>query len=154
MSYCAVNSTSLRATISASCVSSIHHLAMADATSSKMSAIWADIKTYRSAYILTLITLFGGMLFGWDTGLIVGVLTMEPFQISFDLKNTTDAEKKAFSNLSGNIVSVLQAGYLFGAMSSFYTLDRFGRRNALMFGTAVFLVGSAMQTCSGLKTIV
>jgi MFS family permease len=77
---------------------------------------------------------------------------MEPFQKSFDLKNATAAEKKAFSNLSGNIVSVLQAGCFFGAMSSFYISDRFGRRNALMFGAAVFLLGSTMQTCSGFKT--
>jgi len=125
---------------------------MTTATPSKMNAIWADIKTYRNAYILTFITSFGGMLFGWDTGLTGGVLTMEPFQKSFDLKTTTAAEKKAFSNLSGNIVSVLQAGCFFGAMSSFYVSDTFGRRTALMFGAIVFLVGSTMQTCSGLRS--
>ncbi|KAN0091823.1 general substrate transporter [Hyaloscypha variabilis] len=125
---------------------------MTAATPSKMNAIWADIKTYRNAYILTFITSFGGMLFGWDTGLIGGVLTMEPFQKSFDLKTTTAAEKKAFSNLSGNIVSVLQAGCFFGAMSSFYVSDTFGRRTALMFGAIVFLVGSTMQTFSGLRS--
>lgn len=119
---------------------------------SKFHLIWDDIKTYRNAYILTLITAFGGMLFGWDTGLIGGVLTMKPFQQSFDLKNTTLAEKKAFSDLSGNIVSILQAGCFFGAMSSFYISDRFGRRSALMLGASVFLLGSTIQTCSGLNT--
>jgi MFS family permease len=119
---------------------------------SKIRLIWDDIKIYRNAYILTLITAFGGMLFGWDTGLIGGVLTMKPFQKSFNLKNTTPAEKKAFSDLSGNIVSVLQAGCFFGAMSSFYISDRLGRRRALVFGASVFLLGSTMQTCSGLNT--
>lgn len=118
--------------------------------SSRIHAIWTDIKTYRNAYILTAIASFGGMLFGWDTGLIGGVLTMKPFQESFGIKNTTPAEKKAFSNLSGNIVSVLQAGCFFGAMASFYVSDRFGRRNGLIFGDVVFLVGSVMQTCSGI----
>lgn len=30
----------------------------------------ADIKAYRKTYILTAVASFGGMLFGWDTGLI------------------------------------------------------------------------------------
>jgi hypothetical protein len=35
-----------------------------------LPAVWRDIKTYRKAYLLTAIASFGGMLFGWDTGLI------------------------------------------------------------------------------------
>ena len=31
-----------------------------------------DVKTYRRAYLLTAVASFGGMLFGWDTGLIGG----------------------------------------------------------------------------------
>jgi hypothetical protein len=37
-----------------------------------MAEVWADIKTYRRAYMLTAVASFGGMLFGWDTGLIGG----------------------------------------------------------------------------------
>jgi hypothetical protein len=35
-----------------------------------LPAVWRDVKTYRRAYTLTAIASFGGMLFGWDTGLI------------------------------------------------------------------------------------
>lgn len=35
-----------------------------------LPAVWRDIKAYRKAYTLTAIASFGGMLFGWDTGLI------------------------------------------------------------------------------------
>lgn len=31
------------------------------------TTIWADIKQNRKAYMLTAVTSFGGMLFGWDT---------------------------------------------------------------------------------------
>lgn len=78
------------------------------------ATIWQDLVKYRQVYFLTAVAAFGGMLFGWDTGLIGGVLTMKSFQDSFGL----DKESPAFSNLSGNIVSVLQAGCFFGAMSS------------------------------------
>lgn len=45
---------------------------------------------------------------------------MDAFQHSFNLdKNSPD-----FSNLQGNIVSVLQAGCFFGALTSFYVSDK------------------------------
>jgi hypothetical protein len=48
-----------------------------------------------------------------------GVLGMDAFQHSFNL----DKNSNNFANLSGNIVSVLQAGCFFGALTSFYVSD-------------------------------
>ena len=110
--------------------------------------ILANMKIYRRAYVLTLIASFGGMLFGWDTGLIGGILTMPSFQRSFNL----NPESKSFSDLQGNIVSILQGGCFFGAASSFYVGDSFGRKTALIVAAVIFLIGSIIQTCSGLHT--
>jgi hypothetical protein len=38
------------------------------------SSVWSDIQTHRRAYLLTAVASFGGMLFGWDTGLIGGII--------------------------------------------------------------------------------
>jgi len=43
---------------------------------SSVSNIWRDLVLYRRVYVLTAVASFGGMLFGWDTGLIGGVLTL------------------------------------------------------------------------------
>jgi fucose permease len=67
---------------------------------------------------------------------------MNAFQESFGL----DKNSKDFSNLQGNIVSVLQAGCFFGALSSFYISDTFGRRMALIIADAIFIIGSLVQT--------
>lgn len=113
-----------------------------------LARVWQDIHMYRQAYLLTAVASFGGMLFGWDTGLIGGVLTMDAFQHSFALnKNSKD-----FANLQGNIVSVLQAGCFFGAAASFYLSDRLGRRLALLVADVIFLVGSLVQTLCGMGT--
>lgn len=73
---------------------------------------------------------------------------MDAFQHSFDLdKNSPD-----FSNLQGNIVSVLQAGCFFGALSSFYVSDKFGRKWALIIADIIFLVGSLVQTLCAIHT--
>ena len=50
---------------------------------------------------------FGGMLFGWDTGAIGGVLAMPATQERFGY---ADWDKKAKSLMDQNIVSTLQAG--------------------------------------------
>jgi hypothetical protein len=61
--------------IAFACASSLRHLIhVAIMAKLNMSEVWADIKTYRRAYLLTAVASFGGMLFGWDTGLIGGVL--------------------------------------------------------------------------------
>ena len=112
------------------------------------NAIITDIQRYRRAYELTAVASFGGMLFGWDTGMIGGILTLPAFQTSFALNK----HSKSFSDLQGNIVSVLQAGCFFGAMSSFFISDKLGRRTALFIGDAIFILGSVLQVCSGLHT--
>lgn len=67
---------------------------------------------------------------------------MDAFQHSFGL----DKHSKDFSNLQGNIVSVLQAGCFFGALSSFYISDTFGRKRALIIADIIFIIGSLVQT--------
>lgn len=73
---------------------------------------------------------------------------MSSFQHSFGL----NSKSSAYADLSGNIVSVLQAGCFFGAMSSFYVSDKFGRRTALIVADIIFLLGSLLQVCSGINT--
>ncbi|CAK1364295.1 unnamed protein product [Cercospora beticola] len=114
----------------------------------RAKTIWQDIVQYRRTYLLTAVASFGGMLFGWDTGLIGAVLTMRSFQNSFGL----DEDSPEYANLSGNIVSVLQAGCFFGALASFFVSDKFGRKKALIFADVIFIIGSIIQTCSGLTS--
>jgi SP family sugar:H+ symporter-like MFS transporter len=109
---------------------------------STVSKMWSDVVQYRRAYFLTAVASFGGMLFGWDTGLIGGVLTMDSFNNSFGL----DKKSPNHAALEGNIVSVLQAGCFFGAASSFYLSDKLGRKRALMLADLIFIIGSIVQT--------
>ncbi|EST09693.1 General substrate transporter [Kalmanozyma brasiliensis GHG001] len=121
------------------------HLSSADDGSKRrfgFGVLAEDLRQHWRVYLLGICASFGGLLFGWDTGLIGGVLNMPAFQRDFGLAN--DPSKLAA--LKGNIVSVLQAGCFFGAASSFYLPHRFGRRNAMFISAGVFLVGSVIQT--------
>lgn len=69
----------------------------------------ADISRYRNAYGLALSAAMGSIFYGWDIGLIGGILALPSFQESFGLSNKSASAK---ANLSGNIVAILQAGCL------------------------------------------
>ncbi|ETS63311.1 hypothetical protein PaG_01588 [Moesziomyces aphidis] len=120
------------------------HLAVDKTTKRRFgpSAIAEDLRDHWRVYILGICASFGGLLFGWDTGLIGGVLNMPAFKKDFGLENN-DAKLAA---LKGNIVSVLQAGCFFGAAASFYLPHRFGRKQAMLISATVFLIGSVIQT--------
>lgn len=70
---------------------------------------WDDLVRYRNAYFLAFSATTGYVCFGWDIGLIGGVLALPSFQQYFGFDNQSEA---SFAALSGDIVSVLQAGGL------------------------------------------
>lgn len=92
---------------------------------------------------------FGGVLFGYDTGTISGILAMPYWQDTFStgyrnpqnhLDVTTDQESA--------IVSILSAGTFFGALLSPLMSDHIGRRLALIISCWVFNLGVILQTAS------
>lgn len=54
----------------------------------------------------------------------------------------------AVANLSGNIVSVLQAGCFVGALAAYPLTDAYGRRYCLMGAALLTLVGVVMQAAA------
>lgn len=88
---------------------------------------------------------FGGMLFGWDTGSIGGILNMPDFQEKF---NYADSSKTAKNNMSQNIVSTLQAGCFAACFVTSWLTDRYGRRTTLIGAGMLTIVGIIFQAAS------
>lgn len=70
---------------------------------------FSDIVRYRHAYAIAASAALGSIFYGWDIGLIGGVLALPSFRSYFQINQMS---KSAQANLSGNIVSVLQGGCL------------------------------------------
>ncbi|KKP00379.1 hypothetical protein THAR02_07508 [Trichoderma harzianum] len=101
-----------------------------------------EVYNYR-VYVLALISSIGAVLFGYDLGFIGTALELESFKVDFGLAHASASEKSAFA---ANVVSLLQAGCIIGALAAGPLSDRYGRLVTL-FGTAIFFnVGSAIQT--------
>ncbi|RUP47776.1 galactose-proton symporter, partial [Jimgerdemannia flammicorona] len=92
--------------------------------------------------IATTIACMGGFLFGYDTGVISGVLVMPTFASTFGIT----AEKAA--DVKGNVVALLQVGCAVGALLINFIADIFGRKKAIMLSTFIFIVGGIMQAVS------
>ena len=90
---------------------------------------------------------FGGVLYGYDTGTIGGILAM-PYWLQLFSTGTKDAKGNPAitASQSSEIVSILSAGTFFGALTAAPTCDRFGRRLGLMISCVVFTVGVILQT--------
>lgn len=94
--------------------------------------------------LVGLFAAFGGILFGYDTGTISGVMAMDYVKARFpDNKHTFSASESSL------IVSILSVGTFFGALIAPFFSDRIGRRWTLIISSMiVFNVGVILQTAS------
>ncbi|KAF3060763.1 hypothetical protein N5P37_008299 [Trichoderma harzianum] len=81
----------------------------------------------------------GGFLFGYDQGVVSGVLGMENFGALFP-RIYLD------SGFKGWFVSTLLLTAWFGSLMNGPIADRFGRKGSMMAAVVVFLLGSALQS--------
>ncbi|KAF7198443.1 Major facilitator-type transporter ecdD [Pseudocercospora fuligena] len=102
------------------------------------------------AIVVGLFVAFGGVLFGYDTGTIGGILAMPYWLETFSTgyTNPKTGGPGITSSQSSEIVSILSAGTFFGALTAAPAGDFFGRRWGLMVSTMVFTLGVILQTAS------
>ncbi|KAG1761509.1 general substrate transporter [Suillus occidentalis] len=108
-----------------------------------------DIVQYRNAYFLAFSATMGYACYGWEIGLIGGVVALPSFQQYFGLLSESASAR---ASLSANIVSILQAGGFFGALFSSYFASRFGRKPALLASGVIYIIGSIIQSIAGVGT--
>ncbi|KAJ6127940.1 hypothetical protein N7471_009157 [Penicillium samsonianum] len=102
------------------------------------------------AILIGLFVAFGGVLFGYDTGTISGILAMHKWREMFSTGyiNPKDNLPDVTSGQSSMIVSLLSAGTFFGALGAAPIADKFGRRMGMVMETVVFVFGVILQTIS------
>lgn len=100
------------------------------------------------AIMVGLFVATGGLLFGYDTGTINGILAMTAFRNQFstgyiDPKDNMPNVSPAQSSV---IVAILSAGTFFGALMAAPMGDKLGRRISLIIAVAIFSFGVLLQT--------
>lgn len=88
----------------------------------------------------------GGVLFGYDTASISGILTM-PYWIEAMATNTDEnGEPFVTTTQTSLVVSLLSVGTFIGALLAGPTGDWLGRRWGLVVSNCIFIVGVVLQT--------
>lgn len=100
-----------------------------------------EVYNYR-IYLLTFLSCLGSWMFGYNNGVIAGVLVLPAFVRDFKLP---DYGSSTYNHIIENIVSLLQIGGLVGAMATFPCMKYYGRRIALACAAVVYLLGSCLQ---------
>ncbi|KAH9223769.1 putative glucose transporter rco-3 [Leptodontidium sp. 2 PMI_412] len=101
------------------------------------------------AIIIGLFVAFGGVLFGYDTGTISGILAMDYWRKEFTTGYiNSDGNPDVSPSQTSLIVSILSAGTFFGALWAAPTGDFLGRRLGLIAACCVFNLGVILQTAS------
>lgn len=91
---------------------------------------------------------FGGILFGYDTGTISGILAMDHWIKEFATHTDADGKPYITSSEQSLIVSILSAGTFLGALTAAPFGDFLGRRWGLIASCLVFSIGVVFQTAA------
>lgn len=83
-------------------------------------------------YLIFILGALGGLLYGYDNGIISGALIYIPKDIPMS------------SNMQGFVVSAMLLGAIVGAASSGPLSDKIGRRRLVLFIAIVFIIGAMM----------
>ncbi|KAF8515073.1 MFS monosaccharide transporter [Gautieria morchelliformis] len=106
---------------------------------------WAGI-------LMTAFAAFGGILYGYDTGTISGIIVMNDWLCTFGGPVVNPAAGAAPCAISTSqqslVVSILSLGTIFGALAAAPVADRAGRRMGIIVSCIVFSAGVALQTAS------
>ncbi|SOV07805.1 probable monosaccharide transporter [Ustilago sp. UG-2017a] len=115
----------------------------------------ATVRQSLPAILVAAASAFGGVLFGYDTGTISGLLVMENFKQTFGQfypvnvpSNTTGAPKPGYDLSTSDtslVVSILSAGTFIGALAGAPISDILGRRWGMQIALIIFCVGVIMQ---------
>ncbi|SCV02130.1 LAMI_0G16160g1_1 [Lachancea mirantina] len=94
------------------------------------------------AICVGLFVAFGGVLFGYDTGTISGVLAMNY------VKETFTSTGKFTAGQTSLTTSILSAGTFCGALAAPLASDVLGRKLGLLISAAIFTVGVVLQVAA------
>ncbi|KAF8517997.1 MFS monosaccharide transporter [Hysterangium stoloniferum] len=111
------------------------------------NGIGADAPKNKWAGIfMTAFAAFGGILFGYDTGTIGGIIAMNDWLCTFG--DLTPTGCQITTSQKSLVVSILSAGTVLGALAAAPIADWTGRRMGTIISCLIFSIGVAFQTAS------
>ncbi|KAJ5261123.1 Sugar transporter STL1 [Penicillium angulare] len=109
------------------------------------SPSYAGMSGRKLSLTVSTIATMGFLLFGYDQGVMSGIINATPFDDVFTVTKEAGTQGSVMQAL---ITAVYEAGCLFGAMFALFTADAIGRRWMIIAGGAVMILGVVIQVTS------
>lgn len=103
---------------------------------------YAGISGAKLRWAITATATIGFLLFGYDQGVMSGIITGEKFNEEFP---DTKGSDTYHSTIQGTVTSVYELGCFAGAMAALMYGERVGRRKSILFGAVVMIIGTIIQ---------
>ncbi|CAF1459277.1 unnamed protein product [Adineta ricciae] len=97
------------------------------------------------AIFVSIFAALGGFLYGYDTGLISGIINIPYFLQTYGHRQGDTTTYVLESSDKSLIVSILSAGTFIGALLGYPSSDYLGRRRGLILAYLIFSVGVILQ---------
>lgn len=99
---------------------------------------------------ITFTAVMGFSLFGYNQGMMAGLLNGESFVTSFPIlqmpDNATAGEKYYINVIRGGVTSCYEIGCFFGALFSMFFGERLGRTRLILSGASILTIGALITT--------
>jgi hypothetical protein len=87
----------------------------------------------------------GGLLFGYDQGVVSVILVMDQFLTEFP---RIEESNPGSGFAKGLLTAMIELGALIGALNQGWIADKISRRYSILVAVAIFTVGSVLQTAA------
>ncbi|KXG51101.1 General substrate transporter [Penicillium griseofulvum] len=87
----------------------------------------------------------GGLLFGYDQGVVSVILVMDQFLAEFP---RIEESNPGSGFAKGLLTAMIELGALIGALNQGWIADKISRRYSILVAVAIFTVGSVLQTAA------
>ena len=110
-------------------------------------SVWRELYNNPRLLLVIVFACFGGLLFGYDTGIIGGVTSLTDFrqQFGISLPDASGVDSQSTANEISWIVSSFLLGAAASALVTGPTADVISRRWTIFWGAVLFTIGGALQ---------
>ncbi|KAK4689328.1 vacuolar iron transporter family protein, partial [Tremellales sp. Uapishka_1] len=111
-----------------------------------------DVSRLKGRSLNAMVTVVSGVgftLFGYDQGVMGGLLTLPSFEAAFpQTAGIFGGSSSHNATLQSLLVAIYELGCMAGALSNLWIGDRIGRRKTITLGGIIMIIGAILQTAA------
>ncbi|KAH3671777.1 hypothetical protein WICMUC_004568 [Wickerhamomyces mucosus] len=120
------------------------------ANSSIIKLDWALIKSHKKVILLCILISFTGWNFGYDTGIIGGIVQMKPFLYHFGEKEVDHYTMKSW--IKGLIISIYHIGCIIGGLTIARSAEYIGRKPPIFIALSTYIIAMIIEITSKISS--